>query len=247
MPDRPTSIEEYLRRLRLAVGCPEQWEDYRDDRALRRAFLHYWQIVARCHESAWDTDYYFQLEALEMRSLELLRRAEANAPYWRPRAAADYDKRMGIFKRLHMLEIPQHPKHWVIGKEDPKITIDRTNGGPAKYFASVPYGLIREAAWLCIRGNWRRMAETKPEFLYARMEREIGASSGKATDCLRIIIDYSTGAIHSHPILADEKPSEDGWLDEIGEIWPDMYDLRMTPTLDEELEYVVNEMEDLRP
>src|ERR1035438_8294034 len=93
----PVSAFDYLRRLKAAIGSPEQWSRYADDWEFRRALLRHWAEIASHHQSFWEMDYYDQMRALESRSVDLIERIEANVPIWRPRAVAEFEQKMSVF------------------------------------------------------------------------------------------------------------------------------------------------------
>jgi len=85
----PLSTQDYLEKLRNAIGSPETWERFKGDWEFRRVLLFYWSETAKKYQSFWEMNYYNQYEALEGMSEELLKRIEVNASYWRPRAVEE--------------------------------------------------------------------------------------------------------------------------------------------------------------
>jgi hypothetical protein len=199
------STEDYLRRLRAAIGCPEQWTLYAGDWEFRRVLLHYWAEVARGHQSFWEMDYYFQMPALLSKSTELIERIESNVPIWRPRAVAAYESKIAIFRKFHHLDEKQHDKHWHVTDRPREKLIEGTRSGPAKYFYRYPLLMLQRALYDGVRFNWRRIAEERIPHLYVTFRKEIGASMGKAARHVRFDINYADGGVHSRPIQPEVK------------------------------------------
>jgi hypothetical protein len=158
--------DEYLRRLKAAIGCPEHWAALGEDWEYRRALFHYWSETAAKHQAFWEMDYYFQFPALMAKSVDLIERIEANIPIWRPRAVADFSQKISILKRVHHLDEKEHDKHWTAGDRPRERIIAGTKNGPAKYFYRYPLLMLHRALYDAVRFNWRRVAELRIPHLY---------------------------------------------------------------------------------
>jgi hypothetical protein len=237
-----SQVDDSLKRLQAAIGCPNRWSRYEGDPAFRRTLLLYWAEVATRHQAFNEMSYYGQLSALIDASADILERIEKNAEIWRDRAIAEYRDRTSFFDRYNHLDERQHAKHWTVKEQSRQKLADSTRTGPAKYVHRYPLSKLKWALYDAVRFNWRRIAENKVPHLYVSFTKDIGASRGKPAHYARFDLDYTKFEVHSHPIQPEEKPADEMWLGDLdSDLWPGYDDFENSPTIDEEIEFILGD------
>lgn len=231
--------EQYLDRLKAAIGCPESWQRFNADWEFRRVLFFYWAEIAQNYQAFNEMQYYFQFDALESEHYkEIIKRIEANVPYWRKRAIEEYVTKTAFIKSFRHLNQKEHAKHWVVRMKSTDELAELTKNGPAKYLPRYSFVMLERALYDGVRYNWRRIAEHQIPDLYIEFKKVIGASNGKPASHARFYLNYPNATVHSRPIQPEEKPADEKWLSETDLcLWEGEEDLQLTPVIDEQLEY----------
>jgi len=233
------SYSHYLKEMRDALGCPVSWNKYDADPELKRVLFFYWAEVCGRHDAHGENRYYSQWDCIYSADPELLKRIQINSDIWKKEATKEYLRKTRFFSDYRHLSELEHDKHWTTKKRNNDVIIASTKDGPAKFIYRYPMIFLERALSASIRFNWRRIAEDQIPHLYVEFKRVIGGSLGKPAEYARFDLDYSNAHVHSHPILPEEKPSEEPWLTDLSDdnLWPDLFKLHTDATLDEPLEW----------
>lgn len=197
--------------LRELIGCPIDWEKTQpvaDRPGLLQDLLIFWEYIASEYQSDMEMSYYSRFDVEEhfahygnAFSETIIRPIRVNAHVWRPRAEADYRRRVGFLEKLQFAGWETYPKHRPPRGRSRSQIINMTAGSDAisYFFDDGVIDQCERLMWNAIAADLGSFVETRSAHLFVEHKSELGACGGSPSNTMRIDFNYDNAQAHGHP------------------------------------------------